>query len=140
MCLVMAIGALILLLVIVFVKSALILLPWTITAMVLAGLSGVALGKLVDHSRKLAAIVGIISSLVLTIAFGYLGYWLIPPTAPPQKQGYEILLALPEPSQADLRQMLPIHLTISAVLSALVVSSYFYRWPRALEQWRSRGR
>jgi len=129
----MLIGGLILLAIAVFMKSAFILFPWTIAATVLAALSGIGLGKLLGRSRGASTVVSVASSVILTFAFGYLGYWLLPPTAPPQKQGLEALLAPPEPSQQDLQGMFPIHLGISAVLGALVVGMACYRRSLDLE-------
>ena len=111
-----------------FVKSALFLLPWTITAAVLAGLSGMGLGRLLKDSRPSGAAVSVFSSFGLTFGFGYLGYWFINPLAPEQKHGLEALLDLPNPTQADLSNMFPIHLGITAILCALVVSRLWYHW------------
>ncbi len=44
-----------------FVKSALILLPWTITAAVVAGLSGMGLAMLTKNSRATGATVSVLS-------------------------------------------------------------------------------
>lgn len=139
MCLVMLLGGLILLSLVIFVKSALLLLPWTGTAVVLAGLSGVQLGKLAGRSQASRAAVSVASSLVLTVAFGYLGYWLLPPAAPPQKQGLQELLEFPDPTQADLLQMLPIHLAIVGVMGSLVVSRWWYRWSPEINLWPERN-
>jgi hypothetical protein len=124
----MVLGGLILLLLVIFVKSAFLLLPWTITAAVIAGLSGIGLGILAGRSRASGSAVSVVSSFALTIGYGYLGYWLVPPTAPPQKQGLDFLLQGPEPKQEDLWQLLPIHLAIVAIIVALIVSRLWHVW------------
>ena len=80
-----------------FVKSALLLLPWTITAAVLAGLFGMGLGMLAKSPRATGTTISVLSSFGLTFGFGYLGYWFIRPVAPPQKHGWEALLEQPNP-------------------------------------------
>lgn len=122
-----------------FVKSALILLPWTITAAVLAGLSGMGLAMLTKKSRATGATVSVLSSFVLTFGFGYLGYWFIRPLAPSQKHGWEAVLDLPNPSQADLTNMFPLHLGITAILCALVVSRLWYHWSPDLNDFPKRS-
>jgi hypothetical protein len=130
-------GGLLLLFLVLFVKSALLLLPWTLTAGVLAGVAGIGLGKQAGRSRASATAVRVGTTLLLTFAFGYLACWLVPPTAPAPKQGVEALLEVPEPRQADLWQMLPVHLGIVSVLSALVVSQR-HGWAPDLKPWRTR--
>ncbi len=126
-------------LLVAFVKSALILLPWTITAAVLAGLSGMGLGMLAKTSRASGTAISVLSSFGLTFGFGYLGNWLIHPLAPEQKHGLEAVLDLPNPSQADLSNMFPIHLGITAVLCALVVSRLWYNWSPNLKDLSKRN-
>lgn len=128
MCLVIVLGALILFVIVMFVKSAWILLPWTITATAVAGLSGLGLARLAGRSRSAGATISIVSTIALTYGFGYFGYWLLPPKAPPEKQGFDQLLQLPDPGQDVLWQMLPYHLTICAAIGAMVVSRLWYKW------------
>jgi hypothetical protein len=130
MCLLILLGFFILLLLALFAKSGQILLPWTISAAVLAALVSIGLGKLVGRSRARSAAISVASTIVLTFALGYAGYWLIPPTPPPQEQGLEALVKAPEPTGQDLRQMFPIHLGIAAILGALVMSRVSYVWSR----------
>jgi hypothetical protein len=94
----------------------------------LAGLSGISLGKLMKYSRATGATISVLSSFVLTFGFGYLGYWFINPVGPAQKHGWEALLDLPNPSPADLTNMFPIHLGITAILCALITSRLWYSW------------
>ncbi|MFT3882785.1 MAG: hypothetical protein QM703_24420 [Gemmatales bacterium] len=128
MCLLMIFGGMILLIAAIFVKSALVLLPWTISAGVLAGLSGVGLGKVVGRTKVTGATISVLASFALTIVFGYLGYWLITPPGAAPKQGLEQLLTMPEPTQKDLLEMLPIHLVIVGIITAIIVSRVWYRW------------
>jgi hypothetical protein len=128
MCLSILLAVLIIIGLALFAKSGQILLLWTIAAMVLAALAGLGLRKLAGRSRGSRAAVSAVTTLVLTMAFGYLGYWLVQPTLPPQKQGIEAILQGPQPTQVDLQQMLPIHLGIAAILGALLVSLLWYHW------------
>lgn len=128
MCLLIILACLILLLLILFVKSALLLLPWTLSAMVLAGLSGVAAGKLATQSEKKGVLIGAATSMVLTFAFGFGLYYFSPPKAPAPNEGWEILLETPEPTQEQLQKMFPIHLAIVSVLGAIFVSGFWLRW------------
>jgi hypothetical protein len=109
-----------------FIKSAQILLPWTVGAAVLAGLSAAGLGRLVGGSKARGRAVAALSAFGLTMGFGYLGYWLMPPKAPLQKQGIEVMLEMPEPTKKDLFESLPIHLAIAAIISAAIASRAVY--------------
>lgn len=131
MCLLLILAFLILLLLILFVKSAVILLPWTLSAMVLGGLSGIALGKLTTQSNRKGILIGVVSSMILTLTFGLAFYYLAPPKPPPPNEGWEVLLETPEPTQEDLQKMFPIHLGIVSVLGAIFVSASWYRWSPA---------
>ncbi|MFO0812610.1 MAG: hypothetical protein U0796_05295 [Gemmatales bacterium] len=128
MCLLMIFGGMAMLLMVVFIKSAMVLLPWTITAGVLAGLTGLGLGKLSRGSKSLKLGIGMACSLVLTVVYGYFGYMLIKPPGAVPRQGIEQLLTLPDPTQDDLWQMLPVHLAIVGIITAVIVSRYWYRW------------
>jgi hypothetical protein len=131
MCLTLLLGAAILLLLVLFAKSALVLLPWTITAAVLAGLCGIGLGRLAGLSRPIGAVLSVVTSIILTLVFGFLGYRLVPPTPPPPKEGLEALVSAPEPTRQDIRDMLPVHLCIVAVVGAMVVARIWYWSPKA---------
>jgi hypothetical protein len=126
MCLTVILAVLLVLLLLVFMKSAVLLAPWTMTAAILAVVSGIGLGKLVSRSKGSGAVVCVVSTLMLTFAFGYLGYWLLPPTAPPSKPGLQGLVEGPEPTQGDLWQMFPVHLAIVSIIGAIVVSGVWY--------------
>ena len=130
MCLLMVVGFLILLFVTLFVKSAVILLPWTVPATILAALSGMQVGQRLGRTPSARAALGVVATLALACAFGYLAYWLIPPMAPPPKQGWDVLLEPPEPASRDLWQMFPIHLTIWAAVAAKIVGGWCYRLDR----------
>jgi hypothetical protein len=122
MCLIMLCGFVLMVVLVGFIKSAQILLPWTVGAAVLAGLCAVGLGRLVGGPKARGRAVAALSAFGLTMGFGYLGYWLMPPKAPPQKQGVELMVEMPEPTQKDLHEILPIHLAISAIISAAIAS------------------
>jgi hypothetical protein len=109
-----------------FIKSAQTLLPSTFGAAMLAGLSAVGLGRLVGCPKARGRAVATLSALGLTMGLGYLCYWLMPPNAPPQKQGIELMLEMPEPTQKDLYESLPIHLAILAIISAAIASQALY--------------
>ena len=131
MCLVMILGFLLMLALVAFAKSAAVLLPWTISAAVLAALSGMGFARLVGGSKARGAAVGGLSCFVLTFALGCLGFWLIPPKAPPAlKRGEEQLFSLPEPTKEDLKSFLPIHLAIVGVISTTIVGVSEYKRSR----------
>ncbi len=113
---------------VVFVKSAAILLPWTMSAAILACVAAVVLGRLLCRRWGTGAVTVFVSSLVLTFTLGYLGYWLSPPKVPPHvpKQGLEALTEFPEPSQTDVENALPIHLLIAGVLSGILAIPLSY--------------
>jgi hypothetical protein len=113
----------------IFVQSAVVLLPWTLPAAVLGSVFGFVSAKLIGRERLTGAAVGVVSSLILTLVIGFLSYKLTPPKAPLQKQGFEALLSPPVPTLQDLQQNFPVHLCISAVLSALVVAIMCYWLP-----------
>jgi hypothetical protein len=115
-----------------FVKSALILLPWTATSALLAGWAAYQLGKGGDTEGERVTI-GVVATLVLAFAFGYLGYVMITPTARPPRHGLEAVLEFPEPAAADLWQAFPVHLTIWAAVVACVVGRWCYRYRRETE-------
>ncbi len=131
----MLIGGLILLLLITFVQSALILLPWTVGATMVGALAGIGLGRLVGRSRATGALVSVVACFTLTIGLGYLAYALVPPKAPPQKKGLEEIMSMPTPSQDALWGTLPIHLSISAILGSVIVSRLWYSWSPDLTVW-----
>jgi hypothetical protein len=121
----------ILALVTVFMKSAVILLPWTASSTILAGLAALQLGKWLGLTPGARAAVGAQGTLALTFAVGYLAYWLIPPVAPPEKTSWAALWVVPEPTAHDLWQMFPIHLAIWAVAAATVVGGWCYQLAEA---------
>lgn len=130
MCLLMLLGFSILLMVTLFVKSAVMLLPWTATSTILAGLIALQLGKRLGRTPGARAAVGTLGTLALTFAVGYLGYWLLPPAAPPEKTGWAALLEAPEPAAQDLGQLFPIHLAIWAAVAAKMVGGWCYQHAR----------
>jgi hypothetical protein len=136
MCLLIIIVTMIVVMVLSFVHSAVALLPWTLSAGVLAGLAAIGFGKLVQHTRQTKALLSVIVALVLTPMLGYLGTWLVPPTIPlpaVRQGGLEQLFDsfdrdIAQTRQNNINSMLPVHLVIIAVLVAVVVSRYWYRW------------
>ena len=130
MCFLMLLGALILLLVTIFIKSALVVLPWTATATVVAGLAAFQLGIRVGRTPARRAAMGALGTLALAFAFGYLGYGVVPPSVPPPKKGFAELTELPEPTADDLRQMFPIHLAIWGGAAAMLVGRRCYQHGR----------
>jgi hypothetical protein len=72
-----------------------------------------------------------VTSIILTLVFGFLGYRLVPPTPPHPTEGLEALLFAPEPTRQDIRDMLPVHLCIVAVVGAMVVARISYWSPTA---------
>jgi hypothetical protein len=106
-----------------FVGTAQVVLPWTITAAVLAILAalGIARGGAAqpELAKKLAP-VSRLSAFALTFAFGYLGCLMFPPSVAalpqrdPQREMMEALV-IPRirPTQEDLWQMLPFHLGVA---------------------------
>lgn len=114
-----------------FVKSAVILLPWTAASALLAGWAAYQLGK-GGRAEGERATIGVVATFVLTFAFGYLGYVMFTPAARPPRHGLEAVLEL-ELSAADLRQAFPVHLTIWAAVVACVVGRWCYRYRREAE-------
>lgn len=112
--------------VMVFFETAQILLPWTISATVLAGLAGLGIGRL-DFALSRRRMVSCVSSLLLTIAIGYIGFFAFPPKppAPHPDQGLAILVEMPKVnvSADDLQTMLPLHLGISGLIGMVIVAS-----------------
>ena len=130
MCLFILLIVLAYLAVVVFFETARILLPWTISATILAGLAGLGVNTLLAPSARFRTAASCITTFVLTLALGYLGFWLIPPKPPPQtppKQNLEGLVEamteLPKPdiSAEHLRKMLPVHLSIAGIIGAFFV-------------------
>ena len=138
MCLLFLLALAIYTLVAVFFESARVLLPWTISATIIASLIGLGLGKRFGASWAAQRAAGCIATFLLTIGLGYLGFLLIPPRVRPPIPPKPILEALqialtelpnPNISHDDLWTMLPIHLVISGVIGVLFVSAIMSgRW------------
>ena len=119
--------------VVVFFKTAQILLPWTITATVLAGLATLAVSRLLRRELGPARLALTLPTMVaLTLCFGYMAWAVKPPRpipAKPPKEGLgayvELLFTFPEPemSKDDIRKMLPAHLTVAGLLGGVIVSA-----------------
>lgn len=124
MCLLMFLGGAILLMVTLFVKSAMILLPWTATSTILAGLIALQLGKWLGRTPRSQAAVAGLGTLALSFAIGYLAYSVRPPGVPPQPAGLAALLEAPEPTAQDLWHMFPVHLAIWAIMAAKIVDGW----------------
>ena len=133
LCLLCILTFLILSLVTLFVKSAVILLPWTATSTILAALAALQLGKWLGRTSRERAAVGVVGTLALAFAFGYLGYWLIPPVAPPATKGLAAL-ADPEPTAEDLWGIFPIHLAIWGAVGTTIVGGLCYQYGRGSGQ------
>lgn len=131
MCLLALLAFAVFMLITIFVKSAIVLLPWTVTASALGGLSGLALGKAgIQRFESAAQGVCFAVSFVMTYLLGYLGWWLIPPTEPSQpnrSNWWEVLMTFPEPKRQDLWNMFPVHLGIAGVVAALIAVSLVRR-------------
>ena len=135
MCLLALLAFAVFMLITVFVKSAIVLLPWTVTASALGGLLGLAVGKglLQRVERGAAHGASFATSFVLTYIFGYVGWWLNPPTAAPQPSNWwDALMTMPQPSQADLWDTFPVHLGIAGIVAALIALSLLRREPETL--------
>ena len=127
------IGLIVLLLIMVimavlaFVKTALIALPWTISATILGVLAGVLLTFWTIHESRQRTIYASLLSMVITFAAGYVLLWLVPIEAPPQHEGIEKLMELPVPTLDVIQQHFPVHLGIWSLLggaaSALGISA-----------------
>ena len=77
MCLLILLGCLIVLLLALLVKSAQVLLPWTITAAVLAVLSGLGLGKVAGALESLGCGDQRGEQASFDHCLGYLACWLV---------------------------------------------------------------
>lgn len=120
----------------IFVKTAVILLPWSLSAAALAMLTGVLVGRFVLQSAKpqFAMPVSIAATFVLTLALGYSACSLVPPKVPPAappKHDLRDAFDLPRPSQEKLEQHIPTHLAIAALLSAAAVTLF---WPAVVRR------
>jgi hypothetical protein len=113
----------------IFLKSAALVLPWTMGASLAAAIAAVSLHRLARRRRPRGAAPFGLLAFVLVWGFGYAAYALAPPKAGPAKQGLEALFALGEPNQADIEQMFPIHLGIWSVVVGLVVGMGLSRTP-----------
>lgn len=142
MCLFILLIVLAYMLVVVFFETARILLPWTVSATILAGLAGLGVRALVPPSSRFRTAAGFITTIILTIALGYLEFFLFPAKPPPQtppKQNLEGLIEamteLPKPdiSVEHLRTMLPIHLAIAGLIGAFFVLVVSRRLPNRNE-------
>jgi len=134
MCAILLLAAVIVVVIVafvVFVQTAMILLPWSLSAGALAVLLGLLLGKLLSRSAvpQIAMPAGLFATAVLTLTIGYLGCSLIPPQVPPAPQRTGDLrdaFEMPPPSQEKLNEHIPTHLTIAAMLSATALAVL---WP-----------
>jgi hypothetical protein len=131
MCFVALFALLLYVLIATFFITARILLPWTILATVLAGLSSLGIGYVLEPKLgKKSVLLSMPITVALTIAIGYLTYLVHPPAPPPKrpqnKDIIEFLFTLPYPDikQEDLWNTLPLHMGISGLLGAVVVASW----------------
>ncbi len=141
MCLMFAIALVLMTLyamMILFLKTAILLLPWTAPATLLGGLTSIGLMKPLNWSLSSRRIVGFATAAALTIVYGYLAVWLLPPAPPAprprQVGGEELIRALtelpnPDVKEEDFQSMLPFHLAICAGISACLASCFISgRW------------
>lgn len=112
--------AIVLLAVITFVKTAVITLPWTISATVLGALAGTSLTfwTLTDPQRRW--VMACILSIAMTCGAGFTLVWAVPMEAPPQPQGMENLIDLPVPTQVMIDEHFPYHLGIWSLFSGAI--------------------
>lgn len=131
MCLVVFIACAFYLIGFVFMGTARLLLPWTISATVLAGLVVLCLIWLFRSQiqRKTLPLIYLLM-LGLTFGFGYLGWTIKSPSPPPltpKKEGLTAVLDFfisgPEYQITldDLWTMLPYHLFVSGLIGGLIV-------------------
>lgn len=128
MCFVLALAlllALVLVALVVFVKTALFLLPWSLPAAALATLVAVLIGTLARKSERpeLALPLSLPTAFLLTLALAYLGCQVVPPEV--ASSGTRSVLDMPAPSQETLDDHLPVHMTIAALASTAVVAFLF---------------
>lgn len=118
--LVLVLLAMVLLAIIAFVKTAVIALPWTISASVLGIVVGTSLAfwPVTDPRRRW--VLACILSIVITFGAGFALVWIVPMEAPPQPQGMENLVELPVPTQEIIDQHLPYHLGIWSLFSGAI--------------------
>ena len=112
--------AMVLLAIIAFVKTAVIALPWTLSATVLGTLAGTSLTSwtLTDPQRRW--VLACILSIAITFGAGFALVWAWPMEAPPQPQGMENLVELPVPTQEVIDKHFPCHLGIWSLLSGAI--------------------
>ena len=128
--------------VVIFFETARLLLPWTISATVLSCLVVCFLNETRRPEFKPQWPVYGFANFVLTIVFGYLGFWLLPPYFPPPepppepaKKGLErIVSELLEPPKLKMEMnrdamfaMLPVHLAITGCIGAIIVEGIVER-------------
>lgn len=121
-----------------FVQSAVVLLPWTLSAGCIAGTVAVILGKQIaqkDPWRDIAVWFVFGASAVGTVAFGYLGWLVSPPQIVEEAttNGWEWLFKLPDVKMEDLWSMFPVHLSIVGLLAAAIATMVFQRLNRSDE-------
>ncbi len=140
MCALLIILFLIQAIVLVFVETAWMLLPWTIGSAIVSGVIVVGMSswikrRLVGPNPQLP-VFGF-ASFVGTFLIGYLSFWLYPPTPepppPPVKKGLlDTATAFLKPPEIhidrdDLFSMLPVHLSIAATILAFIVEGHVSR-------------
>ena len=136
MCLIMLFGMLVYMIVGVFFETARMLLPWTIGATGLSILATYDVGTIWLAKFRPQLPFYALVSFALTMLFGYIGFWLLPPWTPPPeppKKGLahlaEVLLEQPKMNinRDALLAMLPVHLAISGSLGAVIAESIVSR-------------
>lgn len=116
-----------LLAVVAFVKTAIAVLPWTVSAMLTSVVIGVLVGRsLVGDLAKRAIVASILTS-VLTFGTGYGLAMAIPFKAPAPLEPGENLVKFPQPTIEQIREHFPRHLLIWSLigggLTAVVLMS-----------------
>ena len=109
----------ILLAIALFIKTAMILLPWTMLATGLGSLAAYLVGAKANLPPNSRPLVGGGTALVLVLVLGHAGVAIIPPKVPPrQNNNFDLV----QPKHADLAGLTPIHLGVSAVIGAVGVA------------------
>lgn len=114
--------------IIVFVETAVVVLPWTVTATLVAAILAVQFAKIQGRDSRHRASIAAIATFALTLALGFLGYAAIPPSAPSSPDARRaVLWGLPETTREEVRRMFPVHLSIWALGGASVSGIWCYR-------------